>query len=152
MIRFASLANDNRGASIVELAFVAPILASLLIGMVDLSRAYMHKLDLEQAAQRSIEKIQQYQSGSNKLDDLRVETAATAGVPERNVAINYWLNCNGVRQVDYETVCPSGQTYARWVSIDITGAFKPMFGSKYFPKANRDGTYTIVGTARARTQ
>ena len=58
MIRFARLARDDRGASIVELALVVPIMGSLLIGMVDLSRAYSHKLKLEQAAQRAIEKVQ----------------------------------------------------------------------------------------------
>ncbi len=65
MMSITRLAQDDRGASIIELALVAPILASLLIGMVDLSRAYSHKLLLEQAAQRSIEKVQQYQASSS---------------------------------------------------------------------------------------
>jgi Flp pilus assembly protein TadG len=59
---FPRLSQDERGASIVELALVTPILASLLIGMVDLSRAYSYKLNLEQGAQRAIEKVQQYQT------------------------------------------------------------------------------------------
>ena len=62
MMCFKRLSQDEGGASIIELALVAPILATLLIGMVDLSRAYSRKLMLEQAAQRAIEKIQQYQS------------------------------------------------------------------------------------------
>ena len=40
MICFKRLAKDEGGASIIELALVAPILATLLVGMVDLSRAY----------------------------------------------------------------------------------------------------------------
>ena len=152
MFRLARLTNDNRGASIVELALVAPVLASLLIGMVDLSRAYFPKLELQQAAQRSIEKIQQSQAEASNFNVLQAETAATAQVPARNVAVDYWLQCNGARQNDYESVCPSGQTYERWVSIDITGTFKPIFKSKHFPKANSDGTFTLHGTARMRTQ
>ena len=91
MIRFARLARDDRGASIVELALVVPIMGSLLIGMVDLSRAYSHKLKLEQAAQRAIEKIQQYQTSTSTYGTLQSEAAEAAGVPTTNVAIDYWF-------------------------------------------------------------
>ena len=59
---------DERGASIIELALVAPVLASMLVGMVDLSRAYSYKLKLEQAAQRAIEKVQ---AVSNVVEHLQ---------------------------------------------------------------------------------
>ena len=63
MIRlFRSLARDERGASIIEMAMVTPLLGSLLIGMVDISRAYSAKLQLEQSAYRAIEKVQGYQT------------------------------------------------------------------------------------------
>jgi len=45
MIRqFKSLARDEGGASIIEMGLMLPTLASLLIGMVDISRAYTSKL------------------------------------------------------------------------------------------------------------
>ncbi|WP_310467629.1 pilus assembly protein, partial [Sphingomonas sp.] len=56
MIRRPGIRRDERGASVVELALVAPFLAAMLIGMVDMSNGYSDKLQLEQAAQRSIEK------------------------------------------------------------------------------------------------
>ena len=119
MIRFARLARDDRGASIVELALVVPIMGSLLIGMVDLSRAYSHKLKLEQAAQRAIEKIQQYQTATSTYGTLQTEAATAAGVATSNVAIDYWLECNGNRATNYNSSCSSGQTYARWVQVDV---------------------------------
>lgn len=152
MIRFARLARDERGASIVELALVVPVMASLLVGMVDLSRAYSHKLKLEQAAQRAIEKIQQYQTTTSTYSTLRTEAADAAGVPAANVAIDYWLECNGVRATNYESVCTSGQTYARWVQVDVTGTFTPLFPSKRYPGANANGTFTLHGIAGMRTQ
>jgi Flp pilus assembly protein TadG len=152
MIRFTRLAKDDRGASIIELALVAPVLASLLIGMVDLSRAYSYKLKLEQAAQRAIEKVQQYQSSTSTAGTLQAEAAAAANVSTSNVTIDYWLECDGVRATDYNSVCATGQTYARWVTVDVTGTFSPMFGSKYYPRANTDGTFTIHGIAGMRTQ
>lgn len=152
MIRFARLARDERGASIVELALVVPIMGSLLIGMVDLSRAYSHKLKLEQAAQRAIEKIQQYQTSTSTYGTLQSEAAEAAGVPTTNVVIDYWLECNGVKATNYNSVCSSGQTYARWVQVDVTGTFTPLFPSKKYPGANTNGTFTLHGIAGMRTQ
>ena len=152
MNRFPRLVQDERGASIIELALVAPILASLLIGMVDISRAYSHKLKLEQAAQRAIEKIQQYQTTTSTYGTLQAEAAAAAGVPTSNVTIDFWLECNGTRAADYNSVCPSGQTYGRWVDVSITGTFSPMFRSRRWPGANSDGTFTLLGKAGMRTQ
>lgn len=152
MTRFTPLARDERGASIIELALVAPILATLLIGMVDLSRAYSRKLMLEQAAQRAIEKIQQYQSTTSTYGTLQTEAAAAAGVPTSDVAIDFWLECDGTRAANYNSVCSSGQTYGRWVQVDVTGTFTPMFRVRRWLGSNADGTFTIHGKAGMRTQ
>lgn len=152
MIRFTSLARDERGASIIELAMVAPVLASLLIGMVDLSRAYSYKLKLEQAAQRAIEKVQSYQTTKSTYGTLQSEAAAAAGVPTSNVTIDYWLECDGTRAASYDSVCTGSQTYARWITVTVQGTFTPMFRSKYYPRANSDGTFTVTGKTGMRTQ
>src|SRR6059058_4638427 len=53
------LASDEHGAAVLELALVAPFLALMAIGIVDMSNAFSRKLALEQGAQRAIEKIMQ---------------------------------------------------------------------------------------------
>ena len=158
MIRQANLLRDERGASIIEMAMAMPVLASLLIGMVDISRAYSAKLQLEQAAARAIEKVQQYQASESTYDTLKAEagTAARAAgfsaVSDNDVVIDFWLECNGTRQSDYNTTCSSGQTYARWVTVDIPGTFTPMFASRRWPGANTNGSFTLHGKAGLRTQ
>jgi Flp pilus assembly pilin Flp len=158
MMSITRLAQDDRGASIIELALVAPILASLLIGMVDLSRAYSHKLLLEQATQRSIEKVQQYQASSSTPVLLKAETVAAAqaagfaSTTDADVTVDFWLECDGVRAADYNTTCPNGQNYGRWVSVDLRGTFSPMFRSRLWPGANTDGTFTLHGQSGMRTQ
>src|SRR5687768_7294573 len=57
--RLSSLRRDERGAAIIELAIVAPVLALLTIGVVDMANGFATKLKLEQAAQRAIEKVMQ---------------------------------------------------------------------------------------------
>ena len=159
MIQHAtSLARDERGASIIEMAMAMPVLASLLIGMVDISRAYSAKLLLEQAAARAIEKVQQYQASESTYDTLKTEAGSAAraagftNVADTDVVIDFWLECNGTRQTNYDTTCSSGQTYARWVTVDIPGTFNPMFGSRRWPGANTDGSFTLHGRAGLRTQ
>ncbi len=153
MIAFIrSLARDERGASIIEMAMVMPVLATLLVGMVDISRAYSFKLQLEQAAQRSIEKVQQYRTTSSTFSTLQTEAATAAGVPATDVTVDYWLECNGTRQTSYTTVCPTTQTRVRYITVSITKKFSPMFGTRFFPGANSDGTYTIDAKAGLRTQ
>ena len=158
MIRlFKSIARDERGASIIEMAMVTPVLGSMLIGMVDISRAYSAKLQLEQSAYRAIEKVQQYQATESTYTTLKTEavsaaTAAGFSVTDSDVTLDFWLECNGTRQSNYDTSCPSGQTYARWVTIDIAAKFTPMFSSRRWPGANSDGTFTLHGKAGLRTQ
>ena len=147
-----SLARNERGASIIEMAMVMPVLATLLVGMVDISRAYSARLQLEQAAQRAIEKVMQYQASSSTYATLYSEAAAAAGVREADVEVDYWLECNGIRAADYDGACPSGQTYARYLTVAIDKKFTPMFGTRFFPGANNDGTYTLNGEAGLRTQ
>ena len=153
-----SLVRDEGGASLIEMGLALPILSALLIGMVDMSRAYSAKLQLEQAAYRAIEKVQQYNTTASTYNTLKSEAAAAAtaagftGVTEDNVTIDFWLECNGTRAADYNSVCPLNQAYARWVTVDINASFSPMFASRRWPGANSNGTFTLHGKAGLRTQ
>lgn len=146
------IAGDERGTTLIELALATPILASLLIGMIDISRAFSEKLQLEQAAQRSIEKVMNNQLESSTYSALVAEAAEAAGVSPEDVTIDYWLECNSVRQEQYDTNCPDGQVYARFITVAIAKDFDPIFGTQFFPGANADGTFTITAEAGIRTQ
>jgi Flp pilus assembly protein TadG len=159
---WTNLTRDECGAAIMEMALAAPILATLLIGMVDLSLGYSAKLQLEQVAQRSIEKAMQGMQGDDSTDifeTLKAEAAVAAGVSESAVEVRYWLECNGVSQntnpstmaADYEKVCSSGQVYARYLNVRIEKTYTPMFSTRW-AGANPDGTYTLDGEAGLRVQ
>ena len=156
--KFTSLARDEGGASIIEMGLMLPVLASLLMAFVDISRAYSAKLQLEQAAYRAIENVQQYNTTSSTYDTLKTEAAAAAnssgfsGVASTDVTVDFWLECNGTRSANYSTNCSSGQTYARWVTVDVQAKFWPMFASRRWPGANSDGSFTLHGQAGLRTQ
>lgn len=149
--KLRNLLADERGTSLIEMALATPFLAATLMGMVDLSRAYSDKLKLEQAAQVAIERVMNRQMSSTSYNTLKAEAATAAGVAQSAVTVDFWLQCDGVRQTDYDTSCTSGVS-ARYLTVRVQKNFVPIFGTKYFPGANTDGTFTIRSTAGIRTQ
>lgn len=148
--RLFSLKRDSAGTATIELGLIAPILATLLIGLVDLGDAYSDKLRLEQVAQRSIEKVQQ--SGFQPSLETALESEAAAAAGDGATAdLTYWLECNGTRSSNYAAGCADGETYARYVQLDVQRNFTPMIPAQ-FAGGNEDGTFTIHGIAGIRFQ
>lgn len=170
---FRRLAANERGAIIIELALVAPVLAALAVGVVDMSNAFSRKLALEQGAQRAIEKIMQ------TTDDTTVElTLATEAVCQVNgttngvcnaspitigdVTVTYTLECTasgGAVTTQSNTnptlfntyTCASGSSAARYISVKVDDKYTPIF-PYHFSSFNGDGSYHISATAGMRMQ
>jgi Flp pilus assembly protein TadG len=155
MIRYVrNLRRDQRGNSFVEMAFIAPVLATVLVGTIDISDAVSMKVKTEQAAQRAIELAQtaSYSSASTMTTALQTEATNAAGTGSSATA-TAWAECNHGTHVDYDTgTCSTGQSYARYVSVTVQNSFTPMFGTSLFPGANSDGTVTVKGYAVLRMQ
>jgi Flp pilus assembly protein TadG len=152
MPRFTSIWRDEKGNSFLEMALAAPLLASLFVGMVDISRAVSAKVKLEQAAQRAVEKVQaQSVFKSNQAATVKSD-AEGAGGTGSTATVDYWLECNhdGVH-LDFDTgSCSTGQSYARYLSVDVQKAFTPLWGNMFPGAVN--GTVTVKGKAVVRVQ
>ncbi len=152
------LRTDESGTSIIEMALLAPILATMLVGMVDLSSAYSAKLKLVQGAQRAVEQIQRYGIGvAGKTDEaaLKAEAADGAGIAVAAVVVTSWLECTSaggtVTTKAYDGACAAGEAFARTVQVDAEGTYTPMFSLRW-AGANADGTFTLHGKAGIRVQ
>lgn len=145
------LKRDERGTSVIELALISPVLAMLIIGTVDLSKAYSEKLRLEQSAHRAIERVQVLSANGTTSGTLKAEAAEAAEVDLTDVTVDFWLECDGVRAAEYDTVCASGQSYARYLTVTIVDEYEPFFPLKTFG-ANENGKYDLNGQAGIRTQ
>ena len=120
------LARSQRGAATVELALVMPILTTMLIGVVDVTTAFNRKLELEQAVQRSIERVMQTTTDETVEANIKQEAAEAAGISEDDVIVSYSLTCDGV-VTDYNTDCTGTQVEVRYVNVEATTTFTPMF-------------------------
>lgn len=165
----SGLVRDERGASILELALLAPFLGTLMLGMVDLGRALSARHDLQSAANRAMELAMSRvvtadaDGGEADYGFLRRAAAEAAGVPLGNVTLAKWRECNGVEQEDYEAVCPPveedgeqvPQEVARYVRVEIESSYVPAF--RYGPialssAAEPDGTLRMTAEAAVRVQ
>lgn len=149
-MKLLELLRDNRGTSVIELAIISPILATLLVGTVDLSNAYSTKLNAEQAAQSAIEKVFQKSADTTVVNTLVTEASTLAGVGSDKVKTDMWVECDGTRQADFSNTCASGQDEARYLSVEVMATYTPMFPVT-FGSTNADGDYEFSGVAAVRT-
>jgi Flp pilus assembly protein TadG len=150
--RFTSIWRDERGNSFIELALAAPLMAALFIGMVDASRAVSAKVDLEQAAQRALERVQATDYKTSDASAVEADAEAAAGTGSE-ATVDAWLECNhdGVH-LNFDTdSCSAGQSYARYVEVNVQSSFAPLYGSM-FPGADSNGEIQVNGQATVRVQ
>src|SRR4051794_31705142 len=121
MMNRLSLLSETRGAVTIELALVATLLTTFVIGISDISGAYSKKVQIEQLAQRIVEKAQQngYQPANQTTLESEATTAvAAAGVTGGSADVTDWLECtssSGTVTVKAWTAncANSGDTYGR---------------------------------------
>jgi len=161
MIRFVTLVRDQSGAAMIELAFIAPVLALLTVGVVDLSNGFGTKLRVEQAAQRSIEKVMQTTGVTTVEDTIAAEAVCqyngnnadgsckTAPLTTADVVVTHRLECNN--NVTTDPDCAPGQKEARWIQVTVATDYEPMF-PLHFTGIASNGKYHIQSIAGMRTQ
>jgi len=161
---------NDRGAVVIELALIAPIFVLFVVGVVDMSNAYTRKLQLEQAAQRAIEKIQQTTQNKTIENTLKDEVVCqvngtdssgncitTSPITTGDVSVAYRLECTNAdgtvevqTDIDSATDCTSSQKQAQYLSVSVTDKYAPLFPI-HFGTAS-DGTYHLAATAGMRTE
>lgn len=161
MKKLSNILADKRGAAVIELALAAPMLAVMVIGVVDISNAIGRKLQLEQAAQRALEKVMNTTGTTTAEGTIKSEavcqvngtnadgTCKTSPITSANVTVSYRLECNGAVTADVE--CPSGQVPSKWLSVEVTDKYTPLF-PLHFAGIDPDGTYHLVANAGIRVQ
>ncbi|MCJ7421991.1 TadE/TadG family type IV pilus assembly protein [Sphingomicrobium astaxanthinifaciens] len=166
---------DRRGSATIELALCAPVMALMVVGVVDLSMAYSRKLAIEQGAQRAIEKVMQTTTTETVHGTLGKEAAAAAQVPEDQVTVSYVRECDGTdsdisaavaavqaqldagkawSEIDTSAMdCPSGTSLERrYLTVTIVDDFEPVINPSYVGIASKDGKFPITVETGIRTQ
>jgi Flp pilus assembly protein TadG len=153
MSQAKSFCADERGNAFVEMALVMPVLATLLLGTVDISRAYSARVDLEQAAQRAIEKEQIVDYDHNTDPATIKAEAETAAGTGSTATVTDWLQCGtSTTKLDFTSSCADGVATARYLQVSIAKNFTPLFANSIFASRNTDGTVPLRAVAGVRVQ
>jgi Flp pilus assembly protein TadG len=148
MKRLNSLSRDSAGTSTIELGLLAPLLATMLIGLVDISTAYSDMLRLEQVAQRTVERVQNSSFTPSMEATLEAEAVAAAGAGS-TATLTWWLECNGAVEA-WTDSCDDGETYARYVQLNVQKNYTPIILAS-FAGSQSNGNITLNGIAGVRT-
>lgn len=172
--RLAAFARDQRGTSVVELALIAPMLAAVTMGIIDLSTGFSRRMEITEAVNRTVEKIaaRNFQIPSNATGPdftyIKADAAEAGGVPVSAVTVSRWLECNGVEQNDFNGTCPADDSraecqvsnpnpdlgcapvMARYIQVRIDTTFKPAFATIFARRS--DGTFPVSAEAAVRIQ
>jgi Flp pilus assembly protein TadG len=174
--RWSKLLANERGAAVIEMALVAPVLALGVIGIVDVSNAYSKKLALEQGAQRAIEKIMNTTETATVESTLAteavcqvngtttsggVQTCNTSPITTSNVTVTWRLDCTVGGTTTSQSTTNSGTydgyiaacagTRAGYVSVTVTDKYTPLFPIHFAAFNTSDSTYHLSATAGTRT-
>src|SRR5689334_12050919 len=159
------LGSDDRGAAVIEMALVAPVLALTVIGIVDISNAYSRKLALEQGAQRAVEKIMQTTETSTVENTLKTEAVCqvngmtngvcnTSPIAASNVTVTYRLECKNASSgaITSTTLttdsaafdaltCGTAEKEQRYLEVNLTDKYYPLFPIHFAGFTSGDGSY-----------
>ncbi len=174
--RFIRLAANERGAAVIEMALVAPVLALGVIGIVDISNAYSKKLALEQGAQRAIEKIMNTTENATVESTLATEavcqvngtttsngvtTCNSSPITTSNVTVTWRMDCTVGTTTTSQTTTDSttydgyvnacAGTKAGYVQVTVTDKYTPLFPIHFAAFTTSDSTYHLSATAGTRT-
>jgi Flp pilus assembly protein TadG len=164
---------NERGAALVELAIVTPVLVLAIVGTVDISNAFSRKLALEQGAQRAIEKIMQTtaddtveatlaQEAVCQVNGMTGNTCNSTPVAAADVTVSWRRECTSSGATTTATYtsasafdataaqCSTGASDAEYLQVTINSSYTPMFPIHF---ASYNGSaYPISATAGMRTK
>ncbi|HMC92643.1 MAG TPA: TadE/TadG family type IV pilus assembly protein [Allosphingosinicella sp.] len=159
------LGSDERGVTVIEFAFIAPLLVLFVLGIVDGGRALSEKLTIDQAVYRGLEKVSVGAASASPTTGLvdytfaKTEAATAAGVPSSQVTLTTWTECDGTKMPNFSDTCVGNDSTGkpkqtvRYVQLAITKSFVPSFPyGRYFLGADSSGNVAMSTSSAVRVQ
>lgn len=148
--------SDTTGFGAMELGLALPFLLLLCLGMIDASHMISTKIDYEQAAQRTTDFALARRPTNDNTSYLVTEAKNASGLEADDIDVEIFLECNGTKQADFDSVCPSGQASARYVSVEIERDVPTRFDWSVFGKIvgqrGFNSKVTVTGDSLVRFQ
>jgi Flp pilus assembly pilin Flp len=133
---FLFLKRDQRGAVLVEMAMITPVLATMMVGAFDVSRAVARQTELQEVAAEFSAVAMATTLTQDSLQSLREIAAQSAGIETDKVAIQANTRCgtdpefleagedcnDDEEEADFLTISIEDQYVPIWTQFGIGGA------------------------------
>ena len=126
------LLRDSRGVSVIEFGLLAPILAFVIMGIIDVAQAYSRKMAIEQAVDRALEKAA---VGVVQTDYTFLKTEVKNALPDlatTGITVTTWMQCDTTTKSNFQDACGfrangSAEETSRYVKITVVDRWEPNF-------------------------
>ena|SRR5579863_1431874 len=140
------LLRDERGASLVELAFVLPLFPLLLFGAIDFGRAFYVSIELAGAAQAAAAYGAQSPTDTTGMQNAAQDDAPN--VPNLSVGtptVGYECSDGTSYSTTVKPACTSN-TQVQRINVKVTGTYSPLI-----PWPGVPSTMTLTSSAAMRS-
>ena len=122
-----SFRRDQRGAVIIETAFVAPVLALLGLGAFQVSQAVARQHELQSGADDAAAMaLAGWKDDAAQVTALKSVLKSTLNLTDAQVTITHKYRCGvTVAYVDVKTACAAGTVVATYLRIALTDTYTP---------------------------
>jgi Flp pilus assembly protein TadG len=142
---FKRLRDSNSGASAIEFAFIAPILAFLGLGMIDVWSLASTSLAMHAAVQAGAKYLIQGGSGTSQIQDI-INAAWVSPPSGNNVTVTQACTCAGTA-VDCTTYCANNFPPMMVYTLTATGSWSAPANVQFLTLSQ---TLTDTQVVRAR--
>ncbi len=140
---FARLRKDERGVAAIEFAIIVPLLAIILMGMVDYSMYISKALALQQLADQSDLYVIEGGSTGKVGQDVIQQSSLYTTAPSVTYTTQTDCECANGNYVSCSGSCSDGSVMRSFFSTTITGTYTPLL-----PWPGLPSTITLTGYAR----
>jgi Flp pilus assembly protein TadG len=146
--RFISRAvGDVRGVAAIELAIIAPILAVMIVGTVDLGLGIYCKMRVQNAAQAGAEYAALNGFNSNGISDAVLSATTSPGLVA-SPAPSQFCGCAtnaGITTAACGSTCPGGSAPGSYAKVSAQNSYTTLLP---YPLLPRSFTFTAQATVK----
>ena len=94
-VLWARLRGEDRGIAAIELALIAPVLALIIVAIVDFGMAFSRQMTLANGVRAGVQYAMVRRPVQGDTDAIQQTVADNAYVPLGNVTVNWVCECSG---------------------------------------------------------
>ena len=144
---FVSAANNTSGAVAVEFGFIIPVLALMVVSVIDIGLGVYRKMQVEDAAQAGVQYAIMHGFDANAISNAVTGATGSSAVTASPSPVTF-CGCatgSGISTVSCGTTCLGGALAGTYTTVSAQATYSTILNYQVVPYTY---TYTTQSTAR----